>query len=62
MFICIESSISILPELDKKLVNYPFKRLKWNFFDKFEKFLFYFLENYGYFHYIPQVSISIKLL
>ena len=28
MIICIESPISILPELDKKLVKYPIKRLK----------------------------------
>ena len=28
MFICIESAISILPELDKKLVKYPIERFK----------------------------------
>ena len=28
MFIRIESPISIVPELDKKLVIYPIKRLK----------------------------------
>ena len=27
MFICIESPISIIPELDKKAVKYPIKRL-----------------------------------
>ena len=36
MFICIESPISILPELDKKSVNYPFKMLKMENLDKFE--------------------------
>ena len=61
MFICIESPISILPELDKNLVQYPIKRLKIKISDKLEQFCFYFLKNYGYFHYLAQVSISIQL-
>ena len=38
MFICIESPISFLPELDKKSVNYPNRRLKMELSEKLRLF------------------------